>query len=189
MATPAPRSGVGQSIARAALGGNPGGLGGRRPGLAPVRADLGGGDPVSDTPDAAGFTQRYVSLSRSTSQPFGNELAIAWTAETTHGSPIDFRGGNAVPTSLPNVSVTQPYSVGVFVLVSSVPTDLCVELRGNFGAVAGQFDKVGASSWRAAFSAVVVPDVTALSTLSVVGKGTGADVTCTLAGLTIYPLR
>jgi hypothetical protein len=139
---------------------------------------------------ATAFTQRYVNLTRVTTQPFGNELAIAWTAETTHGSPIDFRGGNAVPTSLPNVSVTQPYTVFWSVLVNSAaPTDLCAELRGNFGAVPAQFTKIGASSWRASGSAVVVPDVTALSTLSVVGHGNGADVTAASASLAIYPLR
>jgi hypothetical protein len=50
MTTPTPRAGVGQSIARAALGGNPGGLGGRRPGLAPVRGQSALGEAALSLP-------------------------------------------------------------------------------------------------------------------------------------------
>lgn len=130
-----------------------------------------------------------MKLTRSTSQTFGNELPITWTAESDHGSPIDFYGFITLPSSVPWVSITQPYAVHVIVNVSSVPTDLRAELRGNFPAVAGQFDKVASSVWQAQFNAAVVPDVTLLSSLKVVGKGVGADVTCTSAEMWIYPLR
>jgi hypothetical protein len=186
-ATPLPRSGTGQSIARQAAGGNPGALGGRRPGLAPVRADSGGGDPVSDVPDPSTFERTYWQVTRNTTQNFGNGLNITWTAEGAAFGDTSWHSAS-FSTSILSLLASAAYSVQCTVRTATNPGIMTVQVHAAASILAAGFVQVGSSLWESYVHGVIVPDQVSDHTVTVSGVGSGADFTITSADIMFFKL-
>lgn len=146
------------------------------------------GGSTIDAPAASGaFTRSWWKLYRTTSQPgFGLGLDISWQAEDSEGDTSWH--GTGPPTTVPSVTVFEPYVAYLYLLTNTDPVDIHPEIHWNGPPVKCPFHKVGASAWEVRGSTVVIPG-SSLSSVVVSGAGPTFDsVAIANAELLLYPL-